>query len=483
MSNLTKGIILIVAIVAIGFGLVIWKKEVGGQASESFNQISRSEIELLLADLAKTNPMAVKRLAEDEELKKQQMKNLKQLLAFASQAKKEGMADEPSNRQELDSIRAEVIAVSYDRELNQDKGPMPPFGFISEEQINEFWAQSTPPAGQQSWFANLMGTLGLGKPASFRLPEDEFNDFLNAKIAIMKASNPEMADREISEEERTQAREMFAKSRVYRNEFDRKAAAGELNAEFVAKTNLQVRLQQAQFLARLYSQTLTDKMKVTDEEVNAYIAANPQFDPAEKRNKANEILQRAKAGEDFAALANEFTTDPGNKGPDGKDNGGLYADVPKGRMVAPFEEAALSLEAGQVAPELVETDFGFHIVKLERKLSKKDGAEQETYDVRHILISTGYKDPDNPMAREMPVKDFVRNKLETEKEEKLIEEIVAANGVMVPEDYTVPEVTDEQIQEMQQKQRPPMPMPQPENGENGAPPKPADTKPEAPKKK
>lgn len=477
---------MIVAIIAIGLGLVIWKKEVGGHASESYNQISRSEIELLLADLAKTNPMAVKRLAEDEELKKQQMKNLKQLLAFASQAKKEGMADEPSNKQELDSIRAEVIAVSYDREINKDKGPMPPFGFITEEQINEFWAQTTPPAGQQSWFANLMGNLGLGKPASFRLPEDEFNDFLNAKIAIMKASNPEMADREISEEERTQAREMFAKSRIYRNEFDRKAAAGELDPEFVTKTNLQVRLQQAQFLARLYSQTLTDKMKVTDEEVDAYIAANPQFDPAEKRNKANEILQRAKAGEDFAKLANEFTDDPGNKGPDGKENGGLYADVPKGRMVAPFEEAALGLEAGQVAPELVETDFGFHIVKLERKLGKKDGAEQETYDVRHILISTGYKDPDNPMAREMPVKDFVRNKLETEKEEKLIEEIVAANGVIVPDDYTVPEVTDEQIQEMQQKQRQQMPMPpagDDGHGHSGAQPKPDDKKPAAPKKK
>lgn len=458
---------MIVAIIAIGLGLVIWKKEVGGHATESYNQISRAELELLIGDLAKTNPMAVKRLAEDDELRKQQLKNLKQLLAFASQAKKDGLADDPSNRQELDSIRAEVVAVSYDRELHKDKGPMPPFGFITEEQINEFWAQTTPPAGESSWFANLMGSLGLGKPTAYRSPEDEFNDFINAKMAIMKASNPEMADRELSEDERKQAREMFAKSRIYRNEFDQKAAAGELDPEFVAKTNLQVRLQQAQFLARLYSRTLEDKLKVTDEEVDAYIKANPQFDPSEKRNKANEILQRAKAGEDFAALANEFTDDPGNKGPDGKLNGGLYSDVPKGRMVAPFEEAALSLEPGQVAPDLVETDFGFHIVKLERKLGKKDGSDQETYDVRHILVSTGYKDPDNPMAREMPVKDYVRNKLETEKEEKLIDEIVAANGVIVPEDFTVPEITDEQLQEFQQKQRQQMPMPPPDDDGHG----------------
>ncbi|MEO7540237.1 MAG: hypothetical protein ABIV21_09420, partial [Pyrinomonadaceae bacterium] len=86
MSNLTKGIILIVVILAIGVGLVVWKNRVGGHASESFNSISRQEVEMLLSDVAKTNPMILKRLAEDPEMKKQQMDNLKQLLAFASQA-------------------------------------------------------------------------------------------------------------------------------------------------------------------------------------------------------------------------------------------------------------------------------------------------------------------------------------------------------------------------------------------------------------
>jgi parvulin-like peptidyl-prolyl isomerase len=214
-----------------------------------------------------------------------------------------------------------------------------------------------------------------------------------------------MKDREISEEERTQARDIFAKTRIYEAEYEQKAAAGELSQEFIDKANLQVKLQQAQFLARLYAQKVGDQNKVTDEEVNAYIAAHPELDPAAKRVKAQELLERAKAGEDFAALANEFSEDPGNKGSDGVGQGGLYKDVPKGRMVAPFETAALALEPGQVAPELVETDFGFHIIKLERKLESKDNAE--TYDARHILISTGYKDPENPTAREVPVKDYV----------------------------------------------------------------------------
>jgi parvulin-like peptidyl-prolyl isomerase len=313
----------------------------------------------------------------------------------------------------------------------------------------------------------------------------------------MKKSSPDMADRQISEEERTQARDIFAKIRIYKAEFDQKSASGELSAEFVSKTNLQVKLQQAQFLARLYSEKATEQTKVTDEDVAKYVAEHPELDPAQKRTKAQGILDRAKGGEDFAALANEFSEDPGNKGTDGTGQGGLYKDVPKGRMVAPFETAALALEAGQVSPELVETDFGYHIIKLERKLgpsSNKDkdatpgapAATGDTYDVRHILISTGVKDPENPNARDMPVKDFVRNKLETEKEKKLIEEIVAANNVQVPSDFDIPEVTDEQLQQMRQKQQmqapPQMPPPGESDVPNEKPSKPEAKKPEAKKK-
>ena len=119
MSNLTKGLILLLAILGIGAGLVVWKNKVGGHSSGSFNSISREEVEMLLADVAKSNPMVLKRFSEDPEMKKQQLENLKQLLAFASAAKSEGVADEPNNRQELRNIAHEVIAVNYDREIHK----------------------------------------------------------------------------------------------------------------------------------------------------------------------------------------------------------------------------------------------------------------------------------------------------------------------------------------------------------------------------
>jgi hypothetical protein len=282
LSNLSKALILIGVVLLIGVGLVVWKKKVGGHSDVSYNSISRAEVESLLNDVAKNNPMLIKRWNEDPETVKKQMSSLKEMLAFASQAQRDGLADTASNRQELQNIKAEVVAVNYDREINEDKGPMPPFGFITEEQINAYWAEQPGSGPQEGFLDSLMGKLGLGGHKESRSHEQEFEDFLNAKIEIMKAGNPEMKDREISEEEKTQAKEMFAKMRIYANEFEQKAASGELPKEFVDKTNLQVKLQQAQFLARLFGEASAERTKVTDAEIDEYIAAHPELDTAVK---------------------------------------------------------------------------------------------------------------------------------------------------------------------------------------------------------
>jgi parvulin-like peptidyl-prolyl isomerase len=442
LSSLTKILILVGVILAIGAGLVVWKAKVGGHHEENLNSISRQEMELLLKD---ANPMMLKRLAEDPELKKKQAENLKQLLALASQAQKDGLDKDPSVQQELKNIEAELIAVNYDREINKDKGSMPPFGFITEEQVKQFWEEGH---------------------------EAEFKKFIDTKINLMKASNPEMKDREISEEEMEQAKEFYAKIKIYEKEYKDKLRAGEIGKELQEKINLQVKLQKAQFLARQYATKLGDKAEVTDEDIDKYLAAHPELDPKDKRAKAEEILNRAKSGEDFAKLANEFSTDPGNKNAEGDPQGGLYKDVQQGRMMKEFEAAALALEPGQIAPNLVETPYGYHIIKLEKKAESKDksGAPGVTYDVRHILISTGVKDPENPMSREMPVREFVRAKLQEEKEKQILDEILANNKVEVAEDYTVPEVSPEQMQQMQQKMMQQMQMPQSEDGETEPPP-------------
>ena len=78
----------------------------------------------------------------------------------------------------------------------------------------------------------------------------------------------------------------------------------------------------------------------------------------EARKKIEDILAKAKAGEDFAALAKQFSEDPGSK-----DNGGFYQDFARGAMVKPFEDAAFSVPVGQISG-IVETTYGYHILQV-----------------------------------------------------------------------------------------------------------------------
>lgn len=82
---------------------------------------------------------------------------------------------------------------------------------------------------------------------------------------------------------------------------------------------------------------------------------------AAAKEKAEDLLERAKDGEDFATLATENTEDPGSK-----ETGGEYT-FGRGQMVPEFEEAAFNLEEGEIS-DLVATSYGYHIIKLEEKI-------------------------------------------------------------------------------------------------------------------
>lgn len=83
------------------------------------------------------------------------------------------------------------------------------------------------------------------------------------------------------------------------------------------------------------------------------------------REEIEALLIRAKAGEDFATLAREHTQDPGSVS-----TGGEYT-FGRGVMVKEFEDAAFALEVGGIS-EIVETQYGFHILKLEEKIPSSE---------------------------------------------------------------------------------------------------------------
>jgi len=145
------------------------------------------------------------------------------------------------------------------------------------------------------------------------------------------------------------------------------------------------------------------KVKVSDEDVEKFYKENEDkfampeqvhcshilirtaedAKPEEKdaaRKKAEELQVRCVSGEDFAALAKEFSQDPGSA-PKGGDLG-FFA---KEQMVAPFAEAAFALKPDEVSP-VVETRFGYHVIKLhERKDASKRGLDEVKEQIQGYL--------------------------------------------------------------------------------------------------
>ena len=134
---------------------------------------------------------------------------------------------------------------------------------------------------------------------------------------------------------------------------------------------------------------------ITDDDVREFFEANrAQFDNrpaavtfrqivispsasdtarARARATAEEVLRLARDGDDFEQLARRFSADPGSA-----QQGGDLGWFRRGDMVREFENAAYALRPGQIS-EIVESPFGFHVIKLERVR----GGERSA---RHVLI-------------------------------------------------------------------------------------------------
>jgi peptidyl-prolyl cis-trans isomerase D len=131
----------------------------------------------------------------------------------------------------------------------------------------------------------------------------------------------------------------------------------------------------------LSAEAIAAQEKVTAEEVRKHweSAYGPKMrEKEEARKKAQAIAAEVrKSPESFAELAKKESQDPGSK-----EAGGDLGFAPRGSFVKPYEDALFRMKEGQIS-DVVETEFGFHIIRL-TGIQRKDGREERRSS--HILI-------------------------------------------------------------------------------------------------
>jgi parvulin-like peptidyl-prolyl isomerase len=367
-------------------------------------KLTAHDMEVIFQELLP--PQKQQQIAADPEEKKKLVGEIKKLLAVARVAEQEGYAQHADLTSQL-AFQQEIALNNAFRKKNPDAK-------ITDEEINAYH-QSHP---------------------------KDFDDFLQSNPRFQQgAQGPQ----------REELKKQFGEFKVIAE----RARKEGLDREDV--TRLQALLDRSQTLAGAYLSDLqknADKL-VTDDDVAAYYKDHPSdFDevrvrhilvstqpkpdaedqqepgdakdakdkkdkkdakkPAEKpktltkdeaRVKAQALLDRVHKGEDFAKLAKENSDDQGSK-----DKGGEYDFFGRGQMVPEFDAAAFSLKPGEISG-LVETEFGFHIIKVEeRRAGGEPSADQK-------------------------VKQKIIDKLKQEKIEARINEITDHTDVVVPETF------------------------------------------------
>jgi peptidyl-prolyl cis-trans isomerase C len=221
---------------------------------------------------------------------------------------------------------------------------------------------------------NIEGRAGREVPAEQR--DEVLRGLLDEMVAV-RLLQQEAARRQLTVEN---AR-LEAAMKQLRSQFPTEAAFKQaLVAQKMSLDDLRKEARQNLVVTDMLEQEVGKQIEVKPSDVSAFYEKNPDrfqqpealrashvlvllpqgADEAAKaaaRAKAEMVLKKARAGADFAALARAHSDDAS------KQRGGDLGFFPKGQMVPAFEAAAFALQPNQIS-DVVETPFGFHVIKV-----------------------------------------------------------------------------------------------------------------------
>ena len=189
--------------------------------------------------------------------------------------------------------------------------------------------------------------------------------------AQMVKSNPEMRERFIDHLINNKLLAEKATNEKVENDPKFKEMFEAAKQDLLAKFYIDKYLDEKLSDANLKAEFEKDKQKYAGGEVKA------QHILVKEEKKAKDLLAQAKKGADFTALAKKNSTEPG-----ADKSGGDLGYFGRGQMVPAFEEAAFKGKKGEVYPEVVKTQFGFHVIKVN---DIKDGTNVDFATVKEKM--------------------------------------------------------------------------------------------------
>lgn len=395
-------------IVAVLFGGVWWLQDSRAKAakleSQILKKITADEIVSVLKSQESSDSEKTQAVVATPESRKAFLKGLREYLSLASRARREGLADDPDFKLNLENKTRALLAGMYQSRLGAEQK----IGKITQEQIDAFWAD--------------------------RSNENQFKREFDAIAAIQRTAAEYMESNTgvnlpTSGEALEKIRIGWAKTKITA---DMAMADAEFMAQPVVKLRREI-LEAGILSTNVMSKHWLKNIKATEAEITKYVSEHPEYDLSAKRVLAEKLLQRVRGGEDISKLAKEFSEDRGSR-----DQGGQYSDFAAGGLWIEIENAARGMKKGEIADRLIESKDGWHILQL---VNTTGTGSDTKLTIKHILIQKRFEDPNSarvvtsaPPPFKTPT-EIAKGEIERAKRQAFIDGIIAAEKIELPEDF------------------------------------------------